>query len=162
MEKRQYKTYGNVAYSQQPQKQPKPKKAPSSNPANFTRAKAPLREKEELPPFTAIGFLASCLLAALLITSYAYLTTTSDQVVQLRSLLGGLESQKSILNAQYEKLFDIERIEEAIGTQLIRPTNNQVIYIDLSQPDSFTMYDQEKGGLSFLTTLKNILSEFFA
>lgn len=171
MGKKSYNTYGNVAYATQraetaqpkpEKKQPKPEKSPRSRPANFTRKHIALREKGEISPFGVAGFFASCLMAALLMSSYAHLTSTADQVVQLRSQLIGLESQQVTLSAQYEKLFDLQRIEEAVGVEMIRPTSDQVVYIDLAHPDNVTIYDQEKNGLGFFRTLGNIISDMFA
>ncbi len=164
MGKRNFETYGNVAYStsRRQSTQPSPQRSPRSSPANFTRKKVQVRQKDEIAPFAILGFATSCLLAGLLMTSYAHLTTTSDEVVQLRRELSNLETEQATLSAQYEKLFDINRIEETVGVQMMRPGSDQVVYLDLAQPDNVTIYDAQRQGDSFFTTLKEIVLGIFA
>lgn len=164
MEKKHYNTYGNVAYApeRRESREPTPQRAPRTRPANLTRTRVQVREKDAIAPFAIFGFLAVCVLAGLLMTSYAHLTTTADRVVQLRSQLGQLESEQASLSAQYEKLFDINSIEDAIGSTLMRPGSDQVLYLDLSQADNVTIYSQQQQGDHFFATLKDIILEFFA
>lgn len=83
-----------------------------------------------------IGFLAVGVFAALLLLSYTQYAVLTDQVVTLRSELTTLQTENATLSAEYEKVFDMERIQAAVGDTMIRPTGDQVEYIDLSEPDS--------------------------
>ena len=40
-------------------------------------------------------------------------------------------------------MFDIETIQAAVGDTMIRPTNDQVVYIDLSEPDQVVVYGDD-------------------
>lgn len=158
MPRKTYHTYGNVAYS--PEKTNSPRKPRQPHPGQsrperrsverpLTRKRVQLREAGTVSLDAIVGFLCAGVLSALVMNSYAELTSSSDQVVQLRRELQQLEAEKKVLSAQYEKYFDIQRIEETLGDEMIRPTSDQVVYIDLSQPDAFTIFgnsDSNKNG----------------
>ena len=76
----------------------------------------------------------------MLVTSYAQLTVANDEMVRLRSELSQLKSDNATLTAQYEKVFDLAALQEAVGDTMVRPTSDQVVYIDLSEPDTVTVY----------------------
>lgn len=147
-----YTSHGNVAYAQNqteyaPRKIRNPNRTPEERPSvrPLTRKRVQVREADPLSIDAILGFIATGILAALVMIGYAQLATSSDEVVQLRSQLSQLQSEQNLLSAQYEKHFDISRIEETLGDQLIRPTSEQVVYIDLSQPDMVNIYGNEKG-----------------
>lgn len=163
MEKKEYRTYGSAAYA--PERSPreqertptKPKKVTQGRPSvrPIHRKRVEVREAGSMSLDSIFGFIVGLALAAVLMSGYAELATNSDQVVQLRSRLNTLQSQQQILSAQYEKHFDIGRIEDSLGNHLIRPTNEQMVYIDLSQPDTVEMFGTVKSE-GFFTTLWNI------
>lgn len=170
MEKQRYKThnsYGNVAYApnhhapQRPVRQtqtavprPVPQRRPAPRP--LTRKRVQVREADVISFDSIIGYVATLLLAGLLIACYAQLATQSDEVVKLRGQLSQLQSQEKILSAQYERHFDIGRIEETLGDQLVRPSSDQVVYIDLSQPDAVNQYDTTGKSLNFFQALFSV------
>ena len=61
-------------------------------------------------------------------------------MVSLRRELSSLKEENITLSAQYEKVFDLATIQAAVGDTMIRPTGDQVVYIDLSAPDTVTVY----------------------
>ena len=137
-----YRTYGSVAY------------APAYD---GTAVRAPRRE-EVLRPKPRVRPRERVLTRTLSYTQYAVLT---DQVVTLRSELTTLQTENATLSAEYEKVFDMERIQAAVGDTMIRPTGDQVEYIDLSEPDSVVVYGQEdaKTGIpGLLAGLEEIIS----
>ena len=81
--------------------------------------------------------------AALLVTSYAQLTVANDELVSLRRQLTSLEAENTVLSAQYERVFDLATIQAAVGDTMVRPTSEQVVYIDLSAPDTVTVFQGE-------------------
>lgn len=168
MAKRNYKTYGSVAYApdkidaprkaRQPQSpgHARPERRPTQRP--LTRKRVEVREAGAISLDAIVGFLCAGALAAMVMNGYAQLTTSSDQVVQLRQELQKLEAEKQLLSAQYEKHFDIQRIEETLGNEMMRPTSDQVVYIDLSQPDVVTVFGKDEDtSVSFWDAFKNIL-----
>jgi len=78
--------------------------------------------------------------AALLLLSYLQLHMVSDSVVSLKGQLGELQTQHAALSARYEQVFDMENLEAAVGATMIRPTADQITYIDMSQPDSVVVH----------------------
>lgn len=170
MEKQRYRShdsYGNVAYAperthQTPQRKPQssavPKAVPQRRPTvrPLTRKRVQVREAGVISFDSILGYVAALFLAALLITCYAQLATNSDEVVKLRSELGLLQSQQKILSAQYERHFDIGRIEETLGDQLVRPSSDQVVYIDLSQADAVNLYEENGNSTNFFQALFGI------
>lgn len=167
-----YSTYGSVAYSpayedgntvRVPRREEIPRRVPAPKRREqirrHERARVEVRQAGAIAPFAVIGFLAVALFAVMLVASYAQLTVANDEMVRLRSQLSDLKSENATLMAQYEKVFDLETIQEAVGDTMVRPTNDQVVYIDLSAPDTVTVY--ETGTVSGLRELLNGADEVF-
>ena len=172
-----YKTYGNVAYApaydgsavrvpgREEPLQPQPKVRPQRRERTLTRTRVQVREAGEISPFAVIGFLAVGIFAALLVWSYAQYVVATDQLVTLRSELSELQEENILLSAQYEKVFDLERIQAEVGDTMIRPTQDQIVYLDLSEPDSVVLYKEEgavQGPRGLLEGIQAIVEEFFA
>lgn len=167
-----YSTYGSVAYApaydgnavRAPRREEELRRAPAPYPKRREqvrrqeRASVRVRQAGAIAPFAVVGFLAVAIFAAMLITSYAQLTVANDEMVSLRRELSDLQSENVTLSAQYEKVFDLATIQEAVGDTMIRPTNDQVVYIDLSAPDTVTVY-HDKGGDPGLRDLLNGVHE---
>lgn len=158
-----YRTYGSVAYA--PAYDGTAVRAPRRE--EVLRPKPRVRPRERVltagqaSVFAVIGFLAVGVFAALLLLSYTQYAVLTDQVVTLRSELTTLQTENATLSAEYEKVFDMERIQAAVGDTMIRPTGDQVEYIDLSEPDSVVVYGQEdaKTGIpGLLAGLEEIIS----
>ena len=126
-----YSTYGSVAY------------APTYD---GSAVRAPRRE-EEL--YRALMDSAG----SDRVTSYAQLTMANDEMVSLRRQLFELKVENTTLSAQYEKVFDLATIQEAVGDTMVKPTGEQVVYIDLSAPDTVTVYE----GSSALSGLSGLV-----
>ena len=92
------------------------------------------------------------------------LAVISQQVVDLKSEMTELRSEEAKLRAQYELAYDLESIEADMTTNgtMVKPQNGQTIYVDLSEPDSVTLFNQEDatgGAQGFLDSLKSIANE---
>ena len=165
-----YSTHGSVAYApvyegntarvprreEELQRVPQPKRRQQIQ--QHERARVEVRQAGHVAPFAVVGFLAVAVFAVLLVTSYAQLAVANDEMVSLRRELSDLQSENVTLSAQYEKVFDLATIQEAVGDTMIRPTNDQVVYIDLSAPDTVTVY-HDKGGDPGLRDLLNGVHE---
>ena len=166
-------TYGCVAYApafdggavRAPRGEVELRRAPASYPKRREqvwkreRAKVRVRQAGAVAPFAVVGFLAVAVFAVMLVTSYAQLTVANDEMMSLRKELNGLKSDNATLTAQYEKVFDLATIQEAVGDTMVRPTNDQVVYIDLSEPDTVTVY--QEAGPSPLRSLLNGVKDVF-
>ena len=172
-----YDTYGSVAYApaydgsavrapgREDTLRPKPKVRPRERERALTRTRVQVRVAGEVSPFAVIGFLAVGIFAALVLWSYSQYIVTSDQLVTMRSELSDLQEENVRLSAQYEKVFDMERIQAAVGDTMVRPTNDQIVYLDLSEPDSVVLYGQEEtsqGPQGLLDGLKELFGDLFA
>lgn len=154
-----YSTYGSVAYApaydgsavRAPRREEELRRAPAPFPKRREqvrrqeRARVQVRQAGVVAPFAVIGFLAVAIFAVMLITSYSQLTVANDEMVSLRRELSELQDEHSKLSAQYEKVFDLATVEAAVGDTMVRPTNDQVVYIDLSAPDTVTVYQDGTG-----------------
>ena len=148
-----YRTYGSVAYApayegnvvRAPQRQdvqrPKPKARPHRKPV--ARPQIEVRQAGTVSPFAVIGFMAVGVFAALLLLTYVQLHAASDSVVSLRGQVTQLEADYATLSAQYEQVFDMEHLQAAVGDTMIRPSKEQITYLDLSQPDSVILHAQQ-------------------
>ncbi len=167
------KIYGSTAYApaydgsavRAPQGEavPKPKTRPKEQTRTLTRTRVRVREAGEVAPLSVIGFLAVGVFAALLLWSSAQYMELNDRVAVLRSDLSALQEENVQLSAQYEELFDMERIQAAVGDAMVRPAGDQVVYLDLSEPDSVVLYGEEAGGgvLAALEEIADSLAAYF-
>ena len=113
------------------------------------RPRVRVREAGLVSPFAVVGFLAVGVFAVLLLFSYVQLTTISQQVVELRSEMTALQSEEAMT---------------ASGA-MVRPQNGQVVYVDLSEPDTVTFFNQDEAvaGLDgMFESVKSIASEIVA
>ena len=101
-----------------------------------------------------VGFIAVAVFAALLITSFAQFTALNGEVVSLQNQLTTLQTENATLSAQYEKVFDMETIQAAVGESMVRPTSDQVEYIDLSEPDTVVVNGEQEASGGIVGALK--------
>lgn len=155
-----YDTYGSVAYApaydgsavRAPRKEeelrrsPRPETRERKQVKKLTRTQVRVREAGQVAPFAVVGFLAVAVFAVLLLGSYTQLTVEYNEVVGLKRELNTLQAENATLSAQYEKVFDMATIQQAVGDSMVRPTSDQVVYIDLSEPDSVEVFGNAKKG----------------
>ena len=94
------------------------------------------RERQKLSVLTVLGFGAAAALAVLVLMSYIQLMGISNSVVSLKSQLEDLETENVTLTTQYERMYDLNTVQEAAGSQ--------IYYIDLSDGDSAVVYQQKE------------------
>jgi len=168
-----YGTYGSVAYAPvydgSAVRAPRPGEAARRRQAvrerrqerALTRAQVQVRQAGQVAIFAVVGFLAAAVFAALLLLSQVRLTVANGETAQLRADLEALQAEHATLTAEYEKLFDMETIEAAVGDRMVRPNGDQVVYIDLSAPDTVEVYGQEAfytGPLGALQSIGEVVS----
>lgn len=134
------------------------------------RPKVRVREAGAVAPFAVVGFAAVAVFAVLLLFSCVQLAAISEQVVGLRSDLTALKTEEAKLRAQYELAYDLDAIESAMtdSNRMVKPQNGQVIYVDLSEPDAVTYFQQEepavglKGAADGLHSIVTEIVEYFS
>jgi hypothetical protein len=158
-----YDSYGSVAYApvyegnavraprreEEYQPSPQPRRREQTHRRAVERTQVEVRQAGAVAPFAVVGFLAVAIFAALLLVSHAQSTVLNAEVVELRSQLSALETEHAKLSAQYEQVFDMEKIQAAVGDTMVRPTNSQAVYLDLSEPDTVVGYDNLKNNKLF-------------
>ena len=174
----QYHTYGSVAYApaydgsavRVPRREEDVRYAPrprhQEHERALTRTQVQVRPAGAVAPFAVIGFLAVGVFAALLLYSYAQFAVINDRVISARGDLTSLQTEYATLSAQYEQAFDVQRIQDTVGDEMVRPSQDQVVYLDLSEPDAVTVYQQSgshglSGALEKLGALVNNVIEYF-
>ena len=115
-----------------------------------TDAGTRIREREKnavrrrIPVLGILGALSVIAVAMLLLMGYIELTQLSSETVTLKSQLSALESEHVVLNAEYERMFDLASVQEAAeAAGMTKPSSSQVGYMDLSDGDSVTVYRHE-------------------
>lgn len=164
-----YETYGSVAYDpvweggavaapgREEVLRPRPRVRPKER--TLARPRVQVREAGKVSPFAVVGFLSVGVLAVLLLMSYVRLTVINDETVQLRSQLSQLEKEETKLLTQYELAYDLREIEEQLtadGT-MVKPSSNQMVVLDLSEPDNVVVYDQTEDNAGALEKIGGIL-----
>ena len=105
-------------------------------------------------PFLSPSTLTTLVFAALLLLSYVQYTVVNGEMVSLRSEMTTLQTENATLAAQYEKVFDLPSIQAAVGETMVRPTTDQVVYLDLSEPDTVVIFGEEQAESGMLGALK--------
>ena len=164
-EKRRYQQtiYGNVAYDLnyqrnvvpvpdggEPSRQPKPRRHTRTGQRQrrrvMTRPKVKLRPKEAVAPWAVMGFGLVTVAAVLVLFSYVRLNNVYANTVALQSQLTALQTEENTLKAEYEEVFNQDVLSEAVkkAGNLKPVTSDQVVYVELSDPDNIVVYDQEE------------------
>lgn len=179
-------TFGNVAYNldyygdvvaapapqyapSRPAQRPEPQAAPQSTPQvkprvhERARVKVQVREQQAVAPFAICGFLAAVAIAVVLLLGYVELNSVYAETMRLQNQLTTLESEGADLEARYEQVFDMATLEQAVAEDgtLVKPTGDQSVYIDLSEPDNAVVYDSAEGATGiagFFQAVRSLVS----
>ena len=151
-----YDSYGSVAYApvyegnavraprreEEYQPAPQPRRREQSRRQEVKRTQVEVRQAGAVAPFAVVGFIAVAIFAALVLFSHAQSTVLNAEIVELRGQLTTLEAENAKLSAQYEQVFDMAAIQSAVGEGMTRPNGSQVVYLDLSEPDTVVVFDK--------------------
>ena len=150
-----YKTNGSVAYApaydgsavRVPRREEETRRRPRTKQRErsraLTRAQVQVRQAGQVAPFAVVGFLAVAVFAAMLLMSYVQFAVLNNDMASLRKEMTGLQKENATLSAQYEKMFDAGIMTETVDGAMVRPTGDQVVYLDLSEPDTVGIYGEE-------------------
>ena len=164
-EKKRYQqtTYGNVAYDLnyqrnvvpvpdggEPSRQPQPRKHTRTGTRQrrrvMTRPKVKLRPREAVTPTAVVGF------ALVVLFSYVKLNNVYASTVALQNQLTTLQTEENTLKAEYEEVFNQDVLSKAVkkAGNLKPVTSDQIVYVELSDPDNIVVYEQEEksGGIA--------------
>lgn len=111
-------------------------------------AKAKVRPAQHLSPVLTLGFVAVAAMLVLVVMSYVELTTISNNVVSMQKELQALQTEQVSLTTRHEQAFDLSSVKEAAAAAgMSQPSDSQIYYIDLSEPDCATVYAEETDGI---------------
>lgn len=160
-------TYGSAAYDLDyaqggVRTAPRPLVRPRETAA--VRPKVRVREAGKISLFAVVGFMAVGVFAVLVLLSSIQLTTLSDDVAALNGQMTALKSEESRLRTAYELAFDLASIEATVTANgsMVKPQSGQIVYLDLSEPDSVVLFDQEetplKGAQGAIAGVKEVIT----
>ena len=146
----QYHTNGAAAYdvyawnqSTAPQRRPEPQHLPEERPLPQKRQR--VKARTALAPFTVVGMLAVACMLVLVVFGYVQLFEATSEVSKLENQLSALQSQQTQLQSRYEARIDLDAISAEAGTLgLSKPSQEQIVYLDLSGADRAEIYQEEK------------------
>lgn len=160
-------TYGSVAYDLDYRRggavtAPRPLVRPREEAA--VRPKIRVREAGKVSLFAVVGFLAIGVFAVLVLMSGIQLTTLSDDIASLNKQMTTLQSEEANLRTQYALAFDLNSIENAVTSNgsMVKPQNGQIIYLDLSEPDSVVLYEESETPLQGVAGAWQSIQEVFS
>ena len=161
--RRQYGTYGNVAYQPQPapegsrsgagqgaQPARRPRVQPRTRPVS--RPQVEVRPQGAVAPFAILGLMAVALCALLVVMTSARLAVVRDETVDLRSTLSQLQDEERTLRTQYELAFDLAAIQAQLTADgsMVQASPSQTVYLDLSGQDNVVYYEAARQGITGL------------
>ncbi len=165
---RRYRTSGNVAYQPEyernayrrqdvrryqepvPEQPRKPKIQPRKR--VHKRPQAEVRAQERVSLFAVVGSAVVLVSIMVLVMLTAQLAVANNDIVELRNELTELQEEGQQLQAQHEQVFDLEMIEEMFLSSgaMVRPSSDQMVYMNLAQTDSVIYYSEAPEGLNAL------------
>lgn len=111
----------------------------------FLKSGSVSRRARRLAPFTVVGHAGRGLPAGAGRVRYVQLFEATSEVSKLENQLSALQSQQTQLQSRYEARIDLDAIETAAGDLgLTKPSQEQIVYLDLSGADRAEIYQEEK------------------
>lgn len=121
------------------------------------------REAGFISPLAIVGFVLAMVMICLVLYCHIRLDSINEQQVAVVNQLDELQTEYKTLAARYEQIFDMEGIEKDMTSTgaMLQPTSEQVIYLDLSQPDSAVTYAKGQEKTTLLGTLLGRIVDLF-
>ena len=171
-----YEVYGNVAYdpvweggavaAPDPERQEVLRPRPNVRPKERTlaRPRVQVREAGKVSPFAVVGFFSIAVMAVLVLMCCVRLTVLNDESVHLRNQLADLQAEEADLLARYELAYDLQAIETELlaSGAMVRPAVDQMVVLDLSEPDNVVVYDQSEYAAGVIDGVKDFFGDLLA
>ena len=107
-----------------------------------------VKVKTAVAPFTLFGMAAAALMLVLVIFGYVQLFEATSRVSKLESQLQSLQEEQLLLQSKYEGKIDLAGIEEQAETLgLKKPSQEQIVYVNLAGTDQAEIYKTEKSSI---------------
>ena len=143
-----YSTNGAAAYDvysventlRQPVRHPQERELPQK--------RQRVRARTAVAPFTILGAAISACMMILVIFGYVQLFEATSRVSKLESQLQSLQEEQLLLQSKYEGKIDLAGIEEQAETLGLRkPSQEQIVYVNLAGTDQAEIYKTEKSSI---------------
>jgi negative regulator of sigma E activity len=135
---------------------------PIAKPGERAKAavKAEVRARPAVSAVTVLGFAIAAVLMFCIVLNYMRLNELTIEVSSLQTELMELKSQAATLKVKNEQTLNSKRLEQmAEEMGMMRPTREQICYIDLSHQDRGVVYIAPEEESDFLRGIKTL---FFA
>ena len=149
-----YSTNGAAAYDvysventlRQPVRQPERHELPQEQ--ELPQKRQRVRARTAVAPFTILGAAISACMMILVIFGYVQLFEATSRVSKLESQLQSLQEEQLLLQSKYEGKIDLAGIEEQAETLGLRkPSQEQIVYVNLTGTDQAEIYKTEKSSI---------------
>ena len=146
-----YSTNGAAAYDvysventlRQPVREPERHELPQER--ELPQKRQRVRARTAVAPFTILGAAIS---ACIVIFGYVQLFEATSRVSKLESQLQSLQEEQLLLQSKYEGKIDLAGIEEQAETLGLRkPSQEQIVYVNLAGTDQAEIYKTEKSSI---------------
>ena len=96
--------------------------------------------------FPVVMFSFAAVFAVMILISYVQLNGIYARTVSLQNELTQLRTEGDSLRAEYEEVFNQDVLERAVkkAGNLTPSNGDQIVYVELSDPDNVVVYDQEE------------------
>ena len=130
----------------------------------LTRPHVEARPAGAVSLFAVVGFGIVLALAVCILMNYVTLSSLANETVELNSQMTQLRSEEATLLARYELAYDLGAIESAVTADgsMSRPQAGQMIYVDLTEPDSVTVYGLDETPMGFWDGVEEFIGSILA
>ena len=130
----------------QPVRQPERHELPQEQ--ELPQKRQRVRARTAVAPFTILGAAISACMMILVIFGYVQLFEATSRVSKLESQLQSLQEEQLLLQSKYEGKIDLAGIEEQAETLgLKKPSQEQIVYVNLTGTDQAEIYKTEKSSI---------------
>jgi len=131
---------------------------PIAKPHERAKTEAKAKARPVVSATTIIGFIMVAVLMFCVVLNYMRVYELSLEISSLQTEYNELRSQTAVLKVQSEKKLNDNRIAElAEEMGMTRPGKEQIIYIDMSQPDKGIVLAAPEAKTDFLNGIKTFI-----
>ncbi len=163
-------TYGSLAYDMEKAARPEfdDYEAPAAKPRRQTRGKVKVaarpKKKAAVRPRVsavgALGYIAIGMMLILVLMGNIQLTTISAECSNVQKRISELQNEEAKLKIQYERTFELDKIEQYAVNQLgmIPASSGRVIYLNDSTPNKAVIMHGSDDNPGFFKSINTFLS----
>ena len=138
----------------------RPKRQPRESVKVAARPRKKTAAKQKIAPFGVLGLITAGLMLVLVLMGNVQLAAISAESSKVQSSISDLQSAEAILKIQYERIFELDKIEQYAVNQLgmIPSSSGQVYYLNSSTPDKAEIIRGSDTNVSVWSNINTFLS----